>query len=52
MDNNMKTCCVTAVHIQPSEEWINALPNCDVIIIDDNPTRIIDKQCLLPTIFI
>ena len=36
----MKICCVTAVHIQPSESWINALPNCDVIIIDDSNGKV------------
>ena len=40
MDNFMRICCVTAVHIQPSEEWINALPNCDVIIIDDSNGKV------------
>ena len=40
MDNFMRICCVTAVHIQPSEEWINALPNCDIIIIDDSNGKV------------
>ncbi|MDD4382502.1 MAG: hypothetical protein PHE21_04155, partial [Candidatus Dojkabacteria bacterium] len=32
----MKVCLVTAVHIQPTKEWIDALPNIDIIIIDDS----------------
>ena len=45
MDNNMKVAIVTAVHIQPTDEWINALPtDCDIIVIDDSNGKVkIDK---------
>lgn len=40
----MKTCLVTAVHIQPTQEWIDALPDIDIIIIDDSNGKVkIDK---------
>lgn len=44
MDNPMNVCLISACHIQPSEKWINALPNIDIIIIDDSNGKVkIDK---------
>jgi hypothetical protein len=36
----MKICLVTTVHIQPSKKWIDALPNCDIIIVDDSDGKV------------
>jgi hypothetical protein len=44
MDNNIKIVLVAPVHITPTDEWINALPDCDIIIVDDSNGKVkIDK---------
>jgi hypothetical protein len=39
-----KVCLVCPVHETPSNQWIEALPNCDIIIVDDSNGQVkIDK---------
>lgn len=40
-----KVCLVAAVHQMPTKKWIDALPDCDIIIVDDSNGKVkIDRN--------
>lgn len=45
IEKPFRICLTAPVHIQPSKKWIDALPNCDIIITDDSNGKVkIDRD--------